>query len=50
MSATSWWRLGDVLVAGARQVGSAGVVLYTGAQTIPLGDRLWAVPLSGLWA
>jgi uncharacterized protein len=28
----------------------AGVVLYTGAQTIPLGDRLWAVPLSGLWA
>jgi hypothetical protein len=45
--------LGDtrvVLVAGARQVGSAGVVLDTGAQTIPLGDRLWAVPLSGLWA
>jgi uncharacterized protein len=29
---------------------AAGVVLYTGAQTIPLGDRLWAVPLSGLWA
>jgi predicted AAA+ superfamily ATPase len=28
----------------------AGVVLHTGAQTIPLGDRLWAVPLSGLWA
>jgi predicted AAA+ superfamily ATPase len=28
----------------------AGVVLYTGEQTIPLGDRLWAVPLSGLWA
>jgi predicted AAA+ superfamily ATPase len=28
----------------------AGVVLYTGAQTIPLGDRLWAVPLSALWA
>jgi predicted AAA+ superfamily ATPase len=27
----------------------AGVVLYSGAQTIPLGDRLWAVPLSGLW-
>lgn len=27
----------------------AGVVLYTGAQTIPLGDRLWAVPISGLW-
>lgn len=28
----------------------AGVVLYTGAQTIPLGERLWAVPISGLWA
>jgi uncharacterized protein len=28
----------------------AGVVLHTGEQTIPLGDRLWAVPLSGLWA
>jgi predicted AAA+ superfamily ATPase len=28
----------------------AGIVLYTGRQTAPLGDRLWAVPLSGLWA
>jgi predicted AAA+ superfamily ATPase len=28
----------------------AGVVLFTGAQTIPLGDRLWAVPISGLWS
>jgi predicted AAA+ superfamily ATPase len=28
----------------------AGAILYTGEQTIPLGDRLWAVPLSGLWA
>lgn len=27
----------------------AGVVIYTGRQTIPLGDRLWAVPISGLW-
>ncbi len=27
----------------------AGVVLYTGEQTVPLGDRLWAVPISGLW-
>ena len=27
----------------------AGIVLYTGAQTVPLGDRLWAVPISGLW-
>jgi|GEM_PF-2093554 len=28
----------------------AGVVLYTGRQTIPLGNRIWAVPVSGLWA
>jgi predicted AAA+ superfamily ATPase len=28
----------------------AGIVLYTGARTVPVGDRLWAVPLSGLWA
>lgn len=28
----------------------AGVVLYTGAETLPFGDRLSVVPLSGLWA
>jgi hypothetical protein len=28
----------------------AGIVVYAGAQTVPLGDRLWAVPYSGLWA
>ena len=27
----------------------AGVVLYTGRQTIPLGDRLWAIPVNALW-
>lgn len=27
----------------------SGVVIYSGAQTVPLGDRLWAVPISGLW-
>lgn len=27
----------------------AGVVVCPCEQTIPLGDRLWAVPLSGLW-
>lgn len=27
----------------------AGVVLYTGPNTIPFGDRLAAVPLTGLW-
>jgi predicted AAA+ superfamily ATPase len=27
----------------------AGVVLYTGARTLPMGERIWAVPLRGLW-
>lgn len=28
----------------------AGVLLYSGANTVPFGDRLAAVPLRGLWA
>jgi predicted AAA+ superfamily ATPase len=28
----------------------AGVVVCTGPRTTPLGDRLWALPISGLWA
>lgn len=28
----------------------AGVVVCTCEQTVPLGDRLWAIPLSALWA
>lgn len=35
-----------------RQLGSnfvAGFVLYSGQQTLPLGDRLRALPLSALW-
>jgi predicted AAA+ superfamily ATPase len=35
-------RLGDRFKAGA--------LLYTGARTVPFGDRLAAVPLAGLWA
>lgn len=27
----------------------AGVVLHMGRATLPFGDRLWAVPVSGLW-
>jgi uncharacterized protein len=27
----------------------SGIVIYSGEQTIPLGDRLWAVPYAGLW-
>ena len=26
-----------------------GVVLYDGTETLPLGDGLWAAPLSSLW-
>lgn len=35
-------RLGEAFVSG--------VVLYTGAGTVPFGDRLTAVPVQGLWA
>lgn len=28
----------------------AGVVLYSGRQTVPFGDRLWLVPLQSVWA
>lgn len=28
----------------------AGVVLYTGQRTVPLGESIWAVPVSGLWS
>jgi uncharacterized protein len=27
-----------------------GVILYAGSTTVPFGDRLWAVPIAGLWA
>ncbi len=28
----------------------SGVIVHAGEQTLPLGDRLWAIPVSGLWA
>jgi len=28
---------------------SAGVLLYDGEETMPLGNKLWAAPLSSLW-
>ncbi len=33
---------------GGRMV--AGVVLYAGAQTLPFGPNMWAVPLQALWS
>lgn len=35
------------------QLGSVfhrGFVLHTGATTLPLGDRIWAMPIAGLWS
>jgi predicted AAA+ superfamily ATPase len=32
------------------QAFKAGALLYTGASTVPFGDRLAAVPISGLWS
>ena len=29
---------------------SAGVVLYLGDREVPLGDRIWALPVPVLWA
>ena len=26
-----------------------GVILYDGIETLPLGDRLWAMPIATLW-
>ena len=28
----------------------SGVVLYTGDQTLPFGDKLWALPMENIWA
>lgn len=27
----------------------AGVLIYTGEHTLPVGERIWAMPVSGLW-
>ncbi len=29
---------------------AAGVVLHTGPASFPLGERLWALPISALWS
>jgi predicted AAA+ superfamily ATPase len=33
----------------AGELFSMGVILYDGTETLPLGDRLWAAPISSLW-
>jgi uncharacterized protein len=27
-----------------------GIVVYCGEHTLPFGERIWAVPVSGLWS
>lgn len=44
------WRVLRKLRDSRSHLFRAGVVLYTGRQTVPLGERIWAVPISGLWA
>jgi predicted AAA+ superfamily ATPase len=44
------WRPMEKLRDARGEGFKAGVVLYTGARTLPVGDRLWAVPISGLWS
>ncbi len=43
------WRVMRKLRDSQPRMFKAGVVLYTGRQTTPLSDRIWAVPISGLW-
>jgi len=44
-----WRALERIRDARSRRF-KAGFLVYTGGRTVPLGDRLWAVPVSGLWA
>lgn len=44
------WRWLEQLRDARGESFKAGVVVYSGAQTIPLGDRLWAVPYAAMWA
>lgn len=44
------WRAMEKLRDARGESFRAGAVIYTGEQTLPLGNRLWAVPVSGLWS
>lgn len=44
------WRALEKLRERTEERFRAGVLIHTGRQTLPLGDRLWALPISGLWA
>jgi predicted AAA+ superfamily ATPase len=49
LRATDWKWL-KKLAESRRDSFKAGIVIYAGEQTLPLGARLWAVPYGGLWA
>ncbi|HEX3392106.1 MAG TPA: ATP-binding protein [Solirubrobacteraceae bacterium] len=44
------WRVMSKLRDSRRERFKAGVILYTGGRTLPVDDRIWAVPISGLWS
>lgn len=48
ISASDWRTMAKVRDARGEDF-RCGVLLYTGADTVPLGDRLFALPLSALW-
>jgi predicted AAA+ superfamily ATPase len=48
LGAADWRALAKVRDAAGDRF-ACGVIFYCGAQTLPLTDRLWAVPISGLW-
>jgi predicted AAA+ superfamily ATPase len=43
------WRAIGKLRDDRRGAFKAGIVIYSGEQTLPLSDRIWAVPVSALW-
>lgn len=43
------WRAMEALRDERGEGFRSGVLLYAGERTLPLGDRLWAVPISALW-
>lgn len=48
LQARDWRALERLRDAGGEGF-RCGVLLYAGAATVPLGDRIFAVPISGLW-
>jgi predicted AAA+ superfamily ATPase len=43
------WKWLKKLAESRGDLFKAGIVIYAGEQTIPLGARVWAVPYRGLW-